>query len=157
MSVTEIVKIQEIKFRSRNIDWNLVEDELHKYEDKVFVIKASQEEINIGKDFADEFSHSRDGQLFVGANKKAKANMVTIIGELIENAENCVTYPDYEGKHGKKAACGWHRYDVRFAMPQYDNKGNVSGYSNYISRMVVRGDESGTLYLYDFLRTKKEK
>ena len=98
-----------------------------------------------------------DGQKLVGANKKAKANMVTVIDKLIENATNRSEFPDYEGKHGKKASNGWRRYDVRFAMPVYSDEGKIVGYNNYISRMTVRCDEKGDLYLYDFLRTKKEK
>ena len=84
------------------------------------------EKIYIGNDFPDEFCHSKDKIRLKGANEKAKA---------------------------KK---GWYRYDTRFGIPKYDENGELEGYHIYSAKMLVRRDEDGKLYLYDFVRTKKE-
>ena len=55
-----------------------------------------------------------------------------------------------------KAKKGWYRYDTRFGIPKYDENGELEGYHIYSAKMLVRRDEDGKLYLYDFVRTKKE-
>ena len=56
----------------------------------------------------------------------------------------------------EKAKQGWYRYDTRFGIPAYDAEGKLVQYNIYTARMLVRCDKEGTLYLYDFVRTKKE-
>ena len=51
---------------------------------------------------------------------------------------------------------GWYRYDTRLALPVYNDIGEIERYNIYMLRMLVRYDKDGKLYLYDFLRTKKE-
>ena len=63
---------------------------------------------------------------------------------------------DYNSKHGVKAKFGWYRYDTRLALPVYNDEGEIQRYNIYKLRMLVRHAEDGKLYLYDFLRTKKE-
>ena len=87
---------------------------------------------------------------------KAKANISTAIGEMILIADNKSEYPDYANKHGAKAKYGWYRYDTRFGIPMYDETGDLVSYNIFSVRMLVRRDEDGKLYLYDFVRTKKE-
>lgn len=87
---------------------------------------------------------------------KAKANMVPAIGELIQIAMDKGEYPDYNEKHGSKAKFGWYRYNTRFGLPVYDESGNLERYNIFTTRMLVRCDEDGKLYLYDLVRTKKE-
>ena len=65
-------------------------------------------------------------------------------------------YPNYNNKHKRKAKLGWYRYDTRFGLPVYDEKGVLVRYNIFSARMLVRCDEDGKLYLYDFVRTKKE-
>ena len=92
-----------------------------------YEILETCEKIYIGNDFPDEFCHSKDKIRLKGANnEKAKA---------------------------KK---GWYRYDTRFGIPKYDENGELEGYHIYSAKMLVRRDEDGKLYLYDFVRTKKE-
>ena len=91
-----------------------------------------------------------------GANEKAKANMVTALGELIQIATNKTEYPDYDKKHKAKAKHGWYRYDTRFGIPVYDESGELLRYNIFSTRMLVRCDADGKLFLYDFVRTKKE-
>lgn len=114
------------------------------------------EKVYIGKDFPDEFAHGRDKTILRGPNMKAKANASQVIGELVQIATNKSDSQDYNKKHGKKAKFGWYRYDTRLALPIYDGDGKASTYNVYKLRMLVRHDSDGKLYLYDFLRTKKE-
>ena len=122
-----IVLINDIRFKSRrNIDWNEIEEYLKEYIGNTYEILETCEKIYIGNDFPDEFCHSKDKIRLKGANEKAKA---------------------------KK---GWYRYDTRFGIPKYDENGELGGYHIYSAKMLVRRDEDGKLYLYDFVRTKKE-
>ena len=122
-----IVLINDIRFKSRrNIDWNEIEEYLKEYIGNTYEILETCEKIYIGNDFPDEFCHSKDKIRLKVANEKAKA---------------------------KK---GWYRYDTRFGIPKYDENGELEGYHIYSAKMLVRRDEDGKLYLYDFVRTKKE-
>ncbi len=60
----------------------------------------------IGTDFPDEFCHSQDKVKLKGGNEKAKANMVSAIGELIQVATNKVVSEDFGQKHKSKAQQG---------------------------------------------------
>lgn len=149
--------INDIRFQSRRgIDWKKVEEYLKEYIGEYFEIVETSEKIYIGSDFPDEFSHSDDTKELKGANMKAKANITPAIGELIQIATDKTKYPDYNGKHGSKAKYGWHRYNTRFGIPVYDEQGNLERHNIFTTRMLVRCDEDGKLYLYDFVRTKKE-
>ena len=121
-----------------------------------FEISETSEKIYIGSDFPDEFSHSNDTKGLKGANMKAKANITPAIGELIQIASEKAQYPDYNNKHGAKAQFGWYRYNTRFGIPVYDEYGNLERYNIFSTRMLVRCDADGKLYLYDLVRTKKE-
>ena len=79
-----------------------------------------------------------------------------MVGKLIQIANNKVQYPDYGNRHKTKAKHGWYRYDTRFGIPVYDERGELIRYNIFSARMLVRCDEDGRLYLYDFVRTKKE-
>ena len=103
-----------------------IEEYLKEYIGNTYEILETCEKIYIGNDFPDEFCHSKDKIRLKGANEKAKA---------------------------KK---GWYRYDTRFGIPKYDENGELEGYHIYSAKMLVRRDEDGKLYLYDFVRTKKE-
>ena len=91
-----------------------------------------------------------------GPNLKANANAAQAVGELIQIAENKSASEDFKGKHGVHAKYGWYRYDTRLALPIYNDDGELQRYNIYKLRMLIRHDEDGKLYLYDFLRTKKE-
>ena len=47
-------------------------------------------------------------------------------------------------------------YWNRFAIPKYDNDGELAGYNVFKGRLVIRHAQNGKLYLYDVLRIKKE-
>ena len=78
------------------------------------------------------------------------------IGELIQIETNKSKTEDYNSKHKKKAKYGWYRYDTRLGLPVYNLQGEIERYNIFKLRMLVRHDADGKLYLYDFLRTKKE-
>ena len=148
---------KNIRFKSRRtIDWEGIEGCLKEYIGCWYEIAELSEKVYIGTDFPDEFTHSEDTIKLKGANEKAKANMVPAIGELIQIATNKKVYPDYDNKHKTKAKHGWYRYNTRFGIPVYDDSGNLIRYNIFTTRMLVRCDEDGCLYLYDFVRTKKE-
>ena len=152
-----IVLINDIRFKTRrSIKWDEVERYLKEYIGKYYEILETSEKVYIGTDFPDEFCHSQDKINLKGANEKAKANMITAIGDLIKVATNKSISEDFERKHGKKAQKGWYRYDTWFGIPVYDSDGILEKYYIYLAKMLVRCDKNGKLYLYDLVRIKKE-
>ena len=153
----KIVIINDIRFKGKTIkEWGEIEKFLYEYVGKFYEIEETAEKIYIGKDFPDEFAHGKDKIVLKGSNLKAKANITQAVGELIQIATNKSSAEDYGEKHGKKAQFGWYRYDTRLALPVYNMDGELERYNIYKIRMLVRHDEDGKIYLYDFLRTKKE-
>ena len=151
------VLINDLRFSFKTKEeWNIIEGYLKEYIGKYYEISETAEKVFIGKDFPDEFTHGKDKTVLKGPNLKAKANAAQAVGELIQIAENKSTSEDFNDKHGNKAKYGWYRYDTRLALPVYNDAGEVQRYNIYKLRMLVRHDEDGKLYLYDFLRTKKE-
>ena len=153
-----LVLVNDIRFKEhRRIDWEEVEKYLKEYVGKHYQILETSEKIYIGNDFPDEFCHSKDTKVLKGTNAKAKANATQAIGELIRIASNKSVSQDYEERHSGRAKRGWYRYDTRFALPVYNEGGEMVRYNIFSMRLLVRHSENGKLYLYDILRTKKEK
>jgi len=153
----KVVLINDIRFKSRRtLDWKEVEECLKEYIGKYYEIMETSEKVYIGTDFPDEFCHSEEKVRLKGANEKAKANLVTAVGDLIQIASNKSEYPDYEKKHKGRAKYGWYRYDTRFGIPVYSEEKELLCYNIFSARMLVRCDKDGKLYLCDFVRTKKE-
>lgn len=153
----KIVMINDIRFKGKTREeWKEIEEYLIEYVGKCYEIVETAEKVYIGKDFPDEFAHGKDKTVLKGPNLKAKANATKVIGELIEIASNKSYAVDYNSKHKAKAEYGWYRYDTRLALPVYNDFGELERYNIYKLRMLVRHDKDGKLYLYDFLRTKKE-
>ena len=152
----KIVLINDIRFRGKTKEeWNEIERYLKEYVGLYYEISETSEKVYIGKDFPDEFTHGRDKTILTGSNVRAKANAAQAVGELIQIAINKASSPDYNMKHKEKAKDGWYRYDTRLELPVYEED-EIKRYNIYKLRMLVRHDEDGKLYLYDFLRTKKE-
>lgn len=153
----KIVLINDVRFKSRRVvNWNEIEGYLKEYVGDFFEIAETSEKIYIGSDFPDEFTHSEDTKGLKGANIKAKANITSALPQIVEIATNKSEYPDYNNKHKSKAKYGWYRYDTRFGLPTYNENGDLEMYNIFATRMLVRCDKDGKLYLYDFVRTKKE-
>lgn len=154
----KIVVIHDIRFKGKTrAEWKEIEEILKEYIGKHYEIVETCEVVYIGKEFPDEFTHGTDKTILRGPNLKAKANASLVIGELIQIGTNRSATPDYESRHGKQAAGGWYRYDTRLALPVYNDGGDIVRYNVYRMRMLVREDEKGRLYLYDFLHAKKER
>ena len=58
--------------------------------------------------------------------------------------------------HIRDAANGWYRYNSRFALPVYDENGEVERYNVFHASMLIRHDADGKMYLYDIMDIKKE-
>lgn len=153
----KVVLINDIRFKGKNREeWDEIEEYLRKYIGRCYEIAETSEKVFIGKEFPNEFAHAKDKTILRGPNAKAKANSSQVVGELIQIATNKTSAPDYNSKHKNKAKYGWYRYDTRLALPVYNDDGEVVRYNIFKIRMLVRHDSDGKLYLYDFLRTKKE-
>lgn len=92
-----------------------------------------------------------------GMNAKAKANAVQILPEMIEIASNGVFEHNRKAKHARDAKMGWYRYDTRFALPVYNDHGEVDRYNIFTGRLLIRHASSGKKYLYDVLEIKKKR
>ena len=63
----------------------------------------------------------------------------------------------YKGKHDKDANLGWYRYYTKFALPVFDDNGEIERYNVFNVVMVVRHNQDGKLYLYDIMNIKKKR
>lgn len=121
-----VVVIQKLCFKGRrSIDWSIVEQNLKDIIGESAVVAETSDVIYIGSDFPDEFVHSKDTKTLKGANLYAKANAMGIIREMLMIASNKTFAVNYADKHNKNAKFGWYRYDTRFALPVYDDKGGA--------------------------------
>ncbi|WP_373102914.1 hypothetical protein [Blautia obeum] len=59
-------------------------------------------------------------------------------------------------KHGKDAKYGWYRYESRFALPIYDEDGDIVRYNIFYAIMLMRRAQDQKMYLYDIIQIKKE-
>ena len=154
----KIVLINDIRFKGKTREeWDEIEAYLKEYIGECYEIAETADKIYIGSDFPDEFVHGKDKMKLRGPNLRAKANVTQVISVMIHIATNKTYSEDFDKKHKKKAKYGWYRYDTRLGLPVYNIKGELERYNIYKFRMLVRHSLDGELYLYDFLRTKKEK
>ena len=152
----KIVLINDIRFKGkRKIDWEDVKSYLQGYVGDYYEIEESAEIIYIGNELPEEFTESESRKALMGANAKAKANAATAIPELIQIAANPAFEENRKESHAKSAQNGWYRYDVRFALPVYENETLVR-YNIFNARLLVNHAANGKKYLYDILAIKKE-
>ena len=153
----KIVKIHDIRFKGkRQIDWHEVKEYLKEYIGEFYAVAESNDMIHIGKDLPDEYTGSKYTRSIKGANAKAKANAAQGIPELIEIGQGRHYRENTSEKHSKNAALGWYRYDLRFAIPVYNDHDEIERYNTYHASMLVRHDKNGKMYLYDIIDIKKE-
>lgn len=154
----KVVLIKDIRFKGKKKeDWKVIEEYLKQYVGEFYEIVESSEIIYISSDFPDEYANSNSRIKLKGPVAKAKANAVLGIPELIQIAKNGEHSNNNKSKHSHDALYGWYRYDIRFALPVYDDKAEqVIRYNLFTARMLVRHAEDGKKYLYDFLAIKKE-
>ena len=154
----KIVLINDIRFKGKKREeWKEVEEYLKEYIGEFYEIEETSEKVFISSSFPDEYVSSKSRLALKGAVSKAKANAVQGIPELIRIATNKEYSENTKQKHVKDAQYGWYRYDVRFALPVYDDISNeICRYNIFFARMLVRHDKDGKKYLYDILAVKKE-
>ena len=153
----KIVVIHDVIFKGkRSIEWTDVETYLKQYINDKYVIEDTEELIYIGTEFPDEYAHSEYTFSLRGTLAKAKANAAQGIPELIEVAVKKGLKENGKDKHNKDAKLGWYRYDSRFALPVYDDVGEVERYNVFSVILVIRHDKDGKMYLYDIVNIKKE-
>lgn len=108
----------------------------------------------------DEDANSQSRIALKGARKKAKAEAVQGIPELIQIAipQEPVWEANKEQKHREDARKGWYRYLVCFGLPVYNDKnGNLERYNIFSATMLVRHADDGNEYLYDLTTIKKKR
>lgn len=147
-----------IRFKSKvRDDWTAIEEYLKAYIEDFYEIEETSEKIYISADFPDEYASSESRIALKGAVAKAKANAAQAIPELIQIATNPKHEVNRKEKHKTDALFGWYRYNIRFALPVYDDKtGKVARHNIYSASMLVRHANNSRKYLYDILALKKE-
>ena len=152
-----IVMINDIVFKGkRSVEWTDVEKYLRQYVGDFYQIAETEDIIYIGTDLPDEYSGSNYTKHIKGTIAKAKANAAQAIPEMIEIATSKTFEDNKKNKHNRHAKHGWYRYDTRFALPVYDENGEVRRYNVFSARLLIRHASSGKMYLYDVLEIKKE-
>ena len=152
-----IVVINDIIFKGkRSITWPDVEEYLRQYVGEFYSIAETGDIVYIGTDLPDEYAGSNYTKHIKGTVAKAKANAAQAIPEIIEIATSKTEEENKKKKHSRNAKNGWYRYDTRFALPVYDESGEVERYNVFSARLLIRHAASGKMYLYDVLEIKKE-
>ena len=152
-----IVMINDIAFKGKcSVEWSDVEKYLRRYVGDIYRIAETEDIIYIGTDLPDEYSGSNYTKHIKGTIAKAKANAAQAIPEMIEIATSKTFEDNKKNKHSRHAKNGWYRYDTRFALPVYDENGDVERYNLFSARLLIRHASSGKMYLYDVLDIKKE-
>ena len=147
----KLVLINNICFKGkRQIDWNDVKQYLEGYVGDYYEIAENAEHIFIGSKLPEEYTESESRKSLIGANT------ATAIPELIQIASNPAFAENRKEKHNKNAKYGWYRYDVRFALPVYDENVLVR-YNIFHARLLINHAENGRKYLYDILIVKRNE
>lgn len=152
-----IVIINDIVFKGkRSVEWSDVENYLRQYVGDFYQIAETDDIVYIGTDLPDEYTGSNYTKHIKGTIAKAKANAAQALPEMIEIATSKTYEDNIKNKHSRQAKNGWYRYDTRFALPVYDENGDIERYNIFSSRLLIRHASSGKMYLYDVLEIKKE-
>lgn len=153
----KIAVINSIRFAGkRSVNWDDVRNYLKTFVDKNYRIESTDDIIYIGNDLPNEYTGSVYTYRLKGAAAKAKANATQGLPEMLKIAVGRHFRENNNEKHYRNAALGWYRYDSRFALPVYGEKGKLERYNVFHASMLVRHDENGKMYLYDVMDIKKE-
>lgn len=153
----KIVFIHDILFKGkRKVDWKEVKNYLKNFVGKCYEIEENAEKIYLGGQLPIEYTGSDSRTAINGTAAKAKANAAQGIPELIQIASNPVWEENKKERHAEDAKYGWYRYDVRFALPVYDDAGEIMRYNIFHARLLVNHAANNRKYLYDILAIKKE-
>jgi hypothetical protein len=126
------------------------------YVGEFYEIADTKDLIYIGSDLPDEYANSNYTHRLKGASAKAKANAAQGIPEMIEIATGKQFQDNRKDKHNNDAKYGWYRYESRFALPVFNESGEVERYNVFHVLMLMRHAKDGKLYLYDIMEIKKE-
>ena len=152
-----IVVINDIRFKGkRSIDWKEVRAYLKEYVGDFYKVASTGDVIYIGSDLPSEYSGSKYTHSIKGTNAKAKANAASGLPEIIETASGQHFRKNQELKHKRDAKNGWYRYNSYFAIPVYDDNGNIARYNVFHASLLIRHANDGKMYLYDIIDIKKE-
>ena len=149
--------INDIRFKGkRSIDWKEVRAYLKEYVGDFYKVASTGDVIYIGSDLPSEYSGSKYTHSIKGTNAKAKANAASGLPEIIETASGQHFRKNQELKHKRDAKNGWYRYNSYFAIPVYDDNGNIARYNVFHASLLIRHANDGKMYLYDIIDIKKE-
>ena len=152
-----IVMINDIIFKGkRSVEWSDVEKYLRQYVGDFYQIAETDDIVYIGTDLPDEYTGSKYTKQIKGTIAKAKANAAQALPEMIEIATSKTYEDNRKNKHSRQAKNGWYRHDTRFALPVYDENGDIERYNIFSARLLIRHASSEKMYLYDVLEIKKE-
>ncbi len=153
----KIVVINDIIFKGkRSVNWDDVEAYLRQYVGEFYEMADSKDIIYIGTDLPDEYSNSNYTKTLKGANAKAKANATQGLPELIQIATKREFEENRKERHNKDAKYGWYRYTSRFALPVFDDVGEIERYNVFHASLLIRHGTDSKMYLYDIMAIKKE-
>lgn len=153
----KIVIINDIRFKGkRSINWKEVRAYLKEFVGEFYIIDSTGDAIYIGSDLPSEYTGSNYTKKLNGTAAKAKANATQGIPEMIEISIGKHFRENNDKKHNWNAKNGWYRYDSRFALPVYDESGEIERYNIFHASMIIRHANDGKKYLYDVIDIKKE-
>ena len=151
-----LVRIEKILFSNKQkIPWKEVKAYMKKYEGETAIVKEYGDKIRFNYVSASEYSASKYSQKLKGANAKAKANLVQILPEVVEEAKNRRWIENNADKHESDAKNGWYRYDIHFEIPVKTPDSEEIKWNQYMGTLVVRANDMG-LFFYDIINIKKE-
>ncbi len=152
-----IVVIHDIRFKGkRAVDWKDVRAYLKEFVGDFYLIVSTGNVVYIGSDLPSEYTGSVYTKKLNGTVAKAKANAAQAIPELLEISIGEHFRENNSRKHIWDARNGWYRYDSRFALPVYDERGCIERYNVFHASMFIRHSNDGKMYLYDVIDIKKE-
>ncbi|MBR5641317.1 MAG: hypothetical protein IKW92_04245 [Firmicutes bacterium] len=158
---SSIVIINDIRFRGKAWDeWDEIEEYPKQYVGECYEILETSEVIYVGNDFPDEYVGSEYTAHLWKEEKRAKANAIQGIPEIIRIAGCKKIVTNEKDKHLKDAYLGWAIYKTKFALPKYVQQfGEYKhvGYKLYYADLLVRTESNGTLWLYDIIHITKKK
>ena len=154
----KIVVINDIIFKGkRSVNWHDVEKYLKQYAGEFYEMADSKDVVYIGSDLPDEYSNSNYTKTLKGANAKAKANAAQGLPEMIQFATDKEFEANRKERHNRDAKFGWYRYISRFALPVFDENGEIERYNVFHASLLIRHAADEKMYLYDIMAIKKKR
>lgn len=120
----KIAVINNIRFAGkRSVNQDDVRNYLKTFVNKNYRIEATGDTIYIGNDLPNEYTGSV--YKLKGTSAKAKANATQCLPEMLKIAVGKHFRENNNEKHYRNATLGQYRYDSRFALPVYNENGEL--------------------------------